>query len=403
MTLILSCITEKYAIQVSDRRLTDRDGNLVDDYENKVTQYGNDIAFGFSGAAYIGNKRTYEWLADVLGSTQEPGQIFNEIARRATEAFVRIPSSNPMKRLAIAGVGWGKFTNDSPLVGIYVAISNSFERFEWLSKPKDKFEISGVWLKDKYLLLPPLGQSVPKRDWDRLNKNIRRCVDHNATPIEIVRLLGQTIRRVAKTNKTISQNLLAVVVPKESVGREEVLFMTSHNPRAPILATPMFFDIPASTDRLMKSGPSLVIPGGVTFYQVRFGYTTPEMAHYEEQIRSGTIPSELNEASLAAYANVAQPMQEWEDYLRTLGRGTITGPAFATDTLKLAKSNDFNSLHELDRYLRNSLTWGKDYIREYFAIPPIDASVIQGDEPTVSVERIAIIDALIRKKRKFSK
>jgi hypothetical protein len=72
VTLILSLITAGYALQVSDRRLTQKKGgqyDLWDSASNKsVILLGRDgvISMGYSGPAFIGRATTDGWIAEVL-------------------------------------------------------------------------------------------------------------------------------------------------------------------------------------------------------------------------------------------------------------------------------------------------------------------------------------------------
>ena len=160
MTLILSCLTERYAIQVSDRRITGPDGTLIDDYENKATQYGNLMAFAFSGCAYIGGRRTHVWLMNALASTQSLLQAVNQVATRATEEFKKIPPTAPFRQLAIVGVGWSNNSDDSDLLPTFVTISNALENSRWVAVTKEKFDVVVYQLDMKVELLPPVGQTV---------------------------------------------------------------------------------------------------------------------------------------------------------------------------------------------------------------------------------------------------
>jgi hypothetical protein len=77
MTLILSLATPEFVVQISDRRLTYRDGKgfirVADDDANKLTVFRGQMAFGFTGLAHIGSQRTDTWLARALASLDAHG------------------------------------------------------------------------------------------------------------------------------------------------------------------------------------------------------------------------------------------------------------------------------------------------------------------------------------------
>jgi hypothetical protein len=69
MTLILSAITKSHTVQVSDRRLTDYNGDPLNDHLNKaislVCRNGH-FCVSATGAGFIGSKPTLSWLAEKL-------------------------------------------------------------------------------------------------------------------------------------------------------------------------------------------------------------------------------------------------------------------------------------------------------------------------------------------------
>jgi hypothetical protein len=66
MTLILSAVAGEYAIQVSDRRLTDFNGRLYDDEANKAVLFCGRMAFSYTGLGFMGRKRMDDWLTQAL-------------------------------------------------------------------------------------------------------------------------------------------------------------------------------------------------------------------------------------------------------------------------------------------------------------------------------------------------
>jgi hypothetical protein len=67
VTLVLSCIAPEYAVQVSDRCLTDlRTGIAVEQEANKAVVLSNRVAFAYTGLARIEGKPTDIWLRDAL-------------------------------------------------------------------------------------------------------------------------------------------------------------------------------------------------------------------------------------------------------------------------------------------------------------------------------------------------
>lgn len=142
MTLVLSLITESWAIQVSDRKQVWQrsDGEIVreDDNENKAVLWCNRLAFAYAGLGELGPKRepTDEWLSRELaewwveagGIEQGQDAVVAAIAERATAAINRAPlvATIPphQRRHAFVGAGWARFDNQGGMVPYIVQIHN---------------------------------------------------------------------------------------------------------------------------------------------------------------------------------------------------------------------------------------------------------------------------------------
>ena len=151
MTLILSCLTEHYAIQVSDRRLTLEDGSLCDDHTNKAILVNGHIVFGYTGLAFLdkGKISTGQWFVNALSEAYKahPNVSLTTtsefIANLATEEVNRLNISHELKRLAFVGIGWCKPHGQEALKPTYIVISN-FHNADGrqLSQAQSKFSVS---------------------------------------------------------------------------------------------------------------------------------------------------------------------------------------------------------------------------------------------------------------------
>ena len=102
MTLIASLLTNDYAIQVSDRRITPSD--KFDD-RNKATIFDGRLAIGYTGLADIAGKPTDIWVSDVLATAPLPDP-FDYLAQAIKSEILRIPRPLAEKRMAFSAVGW---------------------------------------------------------------------------------------------------------------------------------------------------------------------------------------------------------------------------------------------------------------------------------------------------------
>ena len=68
MACILSLSTPHVLIQVTDRRLTWPDGQVFNDYTNKVTIFNGRMAVSYAGLSKVLGQKTDEWLAQTLAN-----------------------------------------------------------------------------------------------------------------------------------------------------------------------------------------------------------------------------------------------------------------------------------------------------------------------------------------------
>jgi len=189
MTLILSCLTNDYAIQVSDRRLT-LNGNVFEDNENKVVDWGGQIAFGYTGLARILSKPTDHWLCEALLNDFSPqgtlslNSILEKVRLKATNDFKKLFIKD--KRLTIIGIGWVQVFHESdpkPAFSLQETkpalcwISNSMDdEGNYLSTPNDEFKANlSIFdkLPNEYFIVG-IGQHVNEERSKNLKRNLER-------------------------------------------------------------------------------------------------------------------------------------------------------------------------------------------------------------------------------------
>src|SRR4051794_20829200 len=127
MTLMISVITDKAVLQVSDRRLIwlEADGSTrpMNDNKNKAVVFGKRMVFAYTGLANLGprRQRTDEWLAEeIRQAIQGPGsqdEILEHIARKATERLQHhLCASLPTVQRGheFVACGWAHFLDFEP-------------------------------------------------------------------------------------------------------------------------------------------------------------------------------------------------------------------------------------------------------------------------------------------------
>jgi hypothetical protein len=90
MTLILGCLTPKYAIHVSDRYIS-KDGVTVDKNRNKGTVIRERFVMAYSGPDTIDGINTDIWLAKLLVQRSTTGRFWQDVLKEVQNATAAAP------------------------------------------------------------------------------------------------------------------------------------------------------------------------------------------------------------------------------------------------------------------------------------------------------------------------
>jgi len=222
MTLLLSCLTPDYIINVSDRRLTRPDGKVVDDDANKAIFFSPSAVFTYTGIANIGKLRTDEWIAEQLIGRVGIQSAIENLTLALNNRIRNLP--HPYRHLAIVIDCWGSTANDSAYKPYSCAITNFIDANERrvVAKPFNSFNtfIQTLPAGNRYAFLP-LGQNMPSRIVNSLFRNVKRAEQHiGATrilsPSVVGRLMIQAVREVADGNIRVGSNLMLTVLPNHA-------------------------------------------------------------------------------------------------------------------------------------------------------------------------------------------
>jgi len=201
VTLVLTCLTPEYVVQVSDKRVTRfSDGAVVDDLRNKGTMYCAEMGFGYTGLAELEGSAADRWLAAHLARGSTLDECLQIVVRDLTELFAGIRMDTCMKRQAFVGAGFCRPTPESHLRACQVTISNFLSPDgKWCDRANPTFSVEGIVRREDrpFTLCRPVGAAVPDAILKRLNRDVRTCITRDASPLEVMRLLGETVRRVA--------------------------------------------------------------------------------------------------------------------------------------------------------------------------------------------------------------
>lgn len=279
MTLVLSLLTESWAIQVSDRRLVwlNNAGGVTrkDDDRNKAVVWCNRMAFAYTGLAELGPKRepTDEWLARELAQSwvdagaveQRQDAVVAALADRAAAAMRRpriarvIPAHQRIH--AFVGVGWARFEGEDSVAPYIVQVHNFPESTEPTAPATDEFRVAILRLPpgDRRIFVNWMGQQLDdpsKALLDELQRGHPRSREYGA---HAARVMAAVVRSVAASNELVGRGLLINSLPRWAIhpGQSETLLLAS----GPIDQQLSFLHLPHDEETAVIRGPRYVCEG----------------------------------------------------------------------------------------------------------------------------------------------
>lgn len=230
MTLILSCITRDYAVQVADRRLVGSDGRIYDDDANKMTLFDGRIAFSYTGLAVLKGQQTDLWLANVL---QKPAcssvdKSLQVLKVAAADAVRGLSLSGALTRIAFVGIGWSVLAPDNRTIPIVCRVSNFHdENGTVLAHASDDFRQDiCVPQPNEPFFVTTTGQALPGAVALKCRSLLRHHVKRQSPPAKLLDILVRAVRETAQGNKAVGKSLLSAVIPREAVSQRSPFILT---------------------------------------------------------------------------------------------------------------------------------------------------------------------------------
>jgi hypothetical protein len=255
MTMIVSVLTPNYVLQVSDRRVSRRkpDGTIVwkDDRWNKAVVFLNRVAFAYTGTALASeafpDERVDQWICKVLQPCWTLTEGFSTLENSASRLLA--PRS-PREELALLGAGWSEDKPGlfAPFLGVVTNYLNELGRHSGVVSTG--FRQYAYRLGESRVFLYVGGQQMDRKRKYALLRRLDMVVERQLDPWHAIRLVAAAIRESAKAagdRSTISQQLMAVTVPKPRPGHERDMLLLSGPPRPDVISSCF---IPAGTNDL---------------------------------------------------------------------------------------------------------------------------------------------------------
>lgn len=215
-------------ILVSDQRLTDaRTGTPVTDRANKaIVDLRSKTTFAYTGIASVGPKPTDEWIMDSMAQGDDPTSSLLCLRDSGTHDFEQLELKRSVKRLAVVGAGWARFSSGSGEIEPYLVLISNFDGGNrWLSQADRKFRLRwfhplrseggvGPAQDGKKVGAWTAGQDLSPQRLDRLVRNIKKGLQRTGSLAVVIRLVAEEVRSFADLNPTVGKGLLVTTIPE---------------------------------------------------------------------------------------------------------------------------------------------------------------------------------------------
>jgi hypothetical protein len=223
MTLILSAISPRWAMQASDRRVVkiDRAERIVDheDERNKAIFVAERMTFAYTGHADIGGVDTAGWFQQRLATEMSRGRSIEEalqvVAEMLSQYFASLPSYVEDRGHAFVGVGWtdeAVTTRNSCLI----TVSNSVtEDGRWADRPDAEFRVQRQDLgSDQPCRIGIAGVALSDIARDRLYQRLVGQLTDGDDARSAAEVLIETIREVARSDQHVGPGVMVNSLPR---------------------------------------------------------------------------------------------------------------------------------------------------------------------------------------------
>ena len=233
MTVILTCLTNEYVVQASDRQLSaiDEQGRVrpTSRDSNKALTYKNQFSFAYTGLADLPKQKSGQTAIDWASERLKEGKNLDEVVDQLKYRITDLLNTNQVRklparkrRLAFVGAGFEESVSDGQVIRspLYLLIENFIEDDgSYLDEPRDEFRVvkKRLYRGRGVAALYVAGQRLDD-DETRERTLARTCiryVQHHVRPEEIGVLLVQEIQAMAaKENSVVGKHSMCTFVPR---------------------------------------------------------------------------------------------------------------------------------------------------------------------------------------------
>jgi hypothetical protein len=265
MTLIVSVLSESWAMQASDRRFTISGGEEHVDDSNKAIFVAERLNFAFTGRVDVSGEPADEWfqrqLSRRLAADYEVQSALEEIAEMLTQYFRALPETDGNRGLAFVGSGWtpGTFAERRPLFTWLSNIHGS--EGDQLGETQDQFAVGERVLgAGRGYDLQIAGMQPGPNVLEQFHREIRSGVEESDEPERVGRLIVDFVRRAAASNSRIGKGVMLNNLPRAPGPPTGEIFLVG---KVPDLEVRTFTYIPENGYEGRYLGPLVVGSGGI--------------------------------------------------------------------------------------------------------------------------------------------
>jgi hypothetical protein len=244
VTLLLTCVTPRFAVQASDRRLTLWGGGVGEELANKATMLCRHATFAYTGLAQCSvRERTDELLLRCLARPIAINDLLAGLAAEAAQGIRNLPlpgvardQRRTVRRTSFVGAGFrvknpsqfGRPRSADELHPFLAVVSNAQDlREEWRPEADQQFSVKIGYLYEdegEQFILHAAGQSFTGADRIMLARAIGRSLSRISHPQSIARLLARAVRGVAARNQYVGPNVMCTMVRRDEALSPSVTF-----------------------------------------------------------------------------------------------------------------------------------------------------------------------------------
>jgi hypothetical protein len=236
VTLLLTCVTDRFAVQASDRRLTLVNGDVAEDHANKATMLCRQATFAYTGLAQCSvAERTDELLLRCLARQIAPfdrllAGLGTDAARAIRNLPLRVPADQrrAVRRTSFVGAGFvgmknpgqlGRAASSDELHPFLAVVSNAQDLTEqWRPVADQEFATYLRYLDEgEPFLLHAAGQPFTGTSRIALERMLRRSLGRVNHPESLARLMARAVRAVAANNPRVGPNVMCTMIRRTKV------------------------------------------------------------------------------------------------------------------------------------------------------------------------------------------